>query len=145
MNEKKLKFHRNKIPLAVVFIAGFSALTRKSGTWLNRCQWRPRLLRIAKGRLPPPSIDTALFSRSCTMLVTFTAGNSVGRVRARLLGRPAYPDCGRTRGPGGTDVGRRSELMDTRPVHPATEGNESAHRVPGHSVDTVVQQQYAQD
>lgn len=42
-------------------------------------------------------------------------------------------------------MGQGSEILDPRPVYPAAERDESSHVVPGHSFDTTVQQQHAQD
>lgn len=68
-------------------------------------------------------------------------GNSVGRVLARLLGGRSHQNYGQHQ-PGGAGLGEGSKILDSRPVHKATAGDESAHSVPRHSVHTAVQKQH---
>lgn len=72
------------------------------------------------------------------------SGNSVGRVSARLLGRPQDQDHGKHES-GGADLGQGPEILDPRLVHQTTEGDEGADAVPGLGIDTVVRQQHAPD
>lgn len=75
----------------------------------------------------------------------FFAGNSAGRVFARVLERSPHTDLGQHDEPGRADLGQRSEVLDSRPVHQTTAGDESVDGFPRHSVDTAVQKQHTEN